>query len=229
MAGLSLGLTREQMEKKEAYQYVKAEWTKLRPRPVMMLGMLRDKLHGKLLQDDENKFAFVVPHTTRNIRPNEIDGQDYHFVSREDMQVAIDNKEFIEAGVYKDNLYGTSVDAVRAISRQKKFALLDVSGGAINNLLQHDIDPIVILIKMTDGGWLLQNGFAQDERQAELKFMKEKQTEEQFLEYCTQMVPVTSLDGVDDIKGAINRMIDEINKVPVVWKRIDRPSGLAKL
>ena len=49
MTGLSLGLTREQMEKKEAYQFVRPGWAYLRPRPVMMLGMLRDKLHGKLL------------------------------------------------------------------------------------------------------------------------------------------------------------------------------------
>ena len=229
MTGLSLGLTREQMEKKEAYQFVRPGWAYLRPRPVMMLGMLRDKLHGKLLQDNEEKFAFVVPHTTRPIRENEIDHQDYHFVTHAEMQKDIDDKKFIEAGVYKKNLYGTSVEAIRNIADQNKFALLDVSGGAINNLLQNNIDPIVILIKMNDGGWLLQNGFAQNEQQAEMKFIKEKQLEEQFLEFCTQMVPVTNLDSVEDIKIAINRMIDEIDKVPVVWKKIGRPETLPKL
>ena len=32
---------------------------------------------------------------------------DYHFVSRDEMEKAIDNKEFIETAEYSKNLYGT--------------------------------------------------------------------------------------------------------------------------
>lgn len=39
---------------------------------------------------------FIVSHTTREIRENEIDGVDYHFVSLEKFQNMISNNEFIE-------------------------------------------------------------------------------------------------------------------------------------
>ena len=39
---------------------------------------------------------FVVSHTTREIRENEVDGVDYHFVSLEKFQNMISNNEFIE-------------------------------------------------------------------------------------------------------------------------------------
>ena len=46
-----------------------------------------------------------------------MDGRDYHFVeSREQMERDIQNHLFIEAGQYNDNLYGTSVAAVKEVA-----------------------------------------------------------------------------------------------------------------
>ena len=57
--------------------------------------------------------------TTRERRPNEEPGRDYHFVaSREQMERDIQNHLFIEAGVYNDNLYGTSVASVKEVAEQ---------------------------------------------------------------------------------------------------------------
>ena len=59
------------------------------------------------------------PDTTREPRENEVDGQDYHFVSsREKMEQDIHNHFFIEAGQYNENLYGTSVQSVKDIANQ---------------------------------------------------------------------------------------------------------------
>ena len=57
--------------------------------------------------------------TTRSKRDYEVDGRDYHFVaSREEMERAIQNHMFIEAGQYNDNLYGTSVNSVREVAEK---------------------------------------------------------------------------------------------------------------
>ena len=53
---------------------------------------------------------FVVSHTTREIRENEIDGVDYHFVSLEKFQNMISNNEFIEFEEFNNNYYGTSIE-----------------------------------------------------------------------------------------------------------------------
>ena len=54
--------------------------------------------------------------TTRSRRDNEVDGRDYHFISREQMDQDINNHLFIEAGQYNNNLYGTSVASVREVA-----------------------------------------------------------------------------------------------------------------
>ena len=57
------------------------------------------------------------PDTTRARRDYEVDGRDYHFVeSRGQMEQDIQNHLFIEAGQYNDNLYGTSVAAVKQVA-----------------------------------------------------------------------------------------------------------------
>lgn len=55
----------------------------------------------------------VVTHTTRKMRENEVDGVDYHFVSKEEFQKMIDNDEFIEHVFYNGNNYGTSKKEVK--------------------------------------------------------------------------------------------------------------------
>lgn len=57
--------------------------------------------------------------TTREPRDGEVDGRDYHFVSSvEHMERDIQAHLFIEAGRYKNNLYGTSVRAVKEVAEQ---------------------------------------------------------------------------------------------------------------
>ena len=48
----------------------------------------------KKIQDSYNTFKVSVSHTTRKARPNEVDGVDYHFVSKQKFQQLIDEKAF---------------------------------------------------------------------------------------------------------------------------------------
>lgn len=66
--------------------------------------------------------------TTRPRKENEVDGREYHFVkSREQMEREIHMSLFIETGEYNDNLYGTSVQAVREVADRVSNGLLDFS------------------------------------------------------------------------------------------------------
>ena len=68
--------------------------------------------------DHVRSFCFP-PDTTRSAREGEVDGRDYHFVSSvEQMERDIQAHLFIEAGRYKDNLYGTSIKAVQEVANQ---------------------------------------------------------------------------------------------------------------
>lgn len=49
-----------------------------------------------------------ISHTTRPIRSGEVDGVNYHFVSREDFLTRLEEGEFLEYAEVFGNLYGTS-------------------------------------------------------------------------------------------------------------------------
>lgn len=57
-------------------------------------------------------FEKVIPYTSRNLRPGEKNGQDYNFVTLQQFQEMIKNKELFEWDFFNGNYYGTSIDIV---------------------------------------------------------------------------------------------------------------------
>ena len=66
---------------------------------------------SKLLSK-QNNYYISVSHTTRKPRINEIDSQDYHFVSEEKFKSLIKNNEFLEYAKVINNYYGTVKSSV---------------------------------------------------------------------------------------------------------------------
>lgn len=66
----------------------------------------------KALVDADNDLAVSVSHTTRAIRPGEIDGVNYHFVSEAEFSDLKDQGGFFEWAQVFDNFYGTSHQSV---------------------------------------------------------------------------------------------------------------------
>jgi len=62
----------------------------------------------KALLDAQPQVRVSVSHTTRGIRPGEVDGVNYHFVSREEFLERLERDEFLEHAEVFGNLYGTS-------------------------------------------------------------------------------------------------------------------------
>ena len=66
------------------------------------------------------KMTFVTSYTSRAIRPSEIEGKTYHYVSREEFENMRDAEKFIESAEYGGNYYGIPLDAVQdALSNDK--------------------------------------------------------------------------------------------------------------
>ena len=61
----------------------------------------------RLLLDRFPQMKLSVSATTREPRPGEEDGVDYHFLTPEQFQERIDNDEFLEWAEYAGNRYGT--------------------------------------------------------------------------------------------------------------------------
>ena len=62
----------------------------------------------KALLEAEPRVRVSVSHTTRAMRPGEVDGVNYHFVSREQFTTMLEQDAFLEHAQVFDNFYGTS-------------------------------------------------------------------------------------------------------------------------
>jgi guanylate kinase len=70
-------------------------------------GAGKTSLVRALLQSGVD-LSLSVSYTTRPARPEEVDGRDYHFVSREAFEQRLKQGEFLESALVYGNFYGTS-------------------------------------------------------------------------------------------------------------------------
>lgn len=87
------------------------------------------------------------PDTSRPPKSGEINGKEYHFVSREKMEEEIEAGKFIEYGEYKGNLYGTSSESVSSLINAGYVCLLNPHYQALKMLRTPQTKPYVIYIK----------------------------------------------------------------------------------
>jgi len=78
------------------------------------------------ISNDIGEYIFSISTTTRSIREGEVDGVDYHFVSKEDFIQDIENDNFLEYAVVHGNYYGTSLKPVRKALSEGKLVIFDI-------------------------------------------------------------------------------------------------------
>ncbi|HLF96768.1 MAG TPA: guanylate kinase [Methylococcaceae bacterium] len=80
----------------------------------------------KALHENVPGLAVSVSHTTRAMRPGEIDGQDYHFVAPAVFERMIAEGAFLEHARVFDNYYGTSQAAVEECLQRGEDVILEI-------------------------------------------------------------------------------------------------------
>ena len=93
---------------------------------------------SKKIQQKYQNFKISVSHTTRKPRPNEIDGIDYFFISKDKFQEKIKNKEFYEYAEIFGNYYGTSKETVLELLNNKNDILFDIDWQGTEQLSKYD-------------------------------------------------------------------------------------------
>ncbi|XP_030829769.1 guanylate kinase isoform X2 [Strongylocentrotus purpuratus] len=120
------------------------------PRPCVFCGPSgsgKSTLIKKLMDEHQDTFGFSVSHTTRNPRPGEQDGVDYHYTTREKMEKAIADGEFLESAQFSGNLYGTSKKAVQDVLAAQRICILDIEVQGVMSIKKTDLKPIYIFVK----------------------------------------------------------------------------------
>lgn len=110
-------------------------------------GTGKSTLLKLLFKEYENAFGFSVSHTSRAPRQGEVNGEHYHFSSKEKMQEEIEAGQFIEHAQFSGNLYGTSKKAVQDVLDQNKVCVLDLEEQGVRSLKGTDLNPLYVFVK----------------------------------------------------------------------------------
>uniref|UniRef100_A0A1Y1MLC4 MAGUK p55 subfamily member 7 n=2 Tax=Photinus pyralis TaxID=7054 RepID=A0A1Y1MLC4_PHOPY len=119
-------------------------------RPLVLIGapgVGRNELKRRLIVTNPDKYKTPIPYTSRAMKPGEVNGKEYHFVTREKMEEDIEATRFIEFGEYKGNLYGTSSESVKALINTNHVCILSPHYQALKMLRIPTLKPYIIYIK----------------------------------------------------------------------------------
>jgi guanylate kinase len=89
---------------------------------------------------------FSVSFTTRLPRPNEKEGEDYHFVSHSVFQKMVERNEFLEWAEVLGNRYGTPRPDLKKLKSEGMDLILDIDTQGAKLVLKEAAQPILIYI-----------------------------------------------------------------------------------
>ena len=92
------------------------------------------------LLSKKNSFFISISHTTRKPRPNEIDGNDYHFVNDDEFKRLIKNDEFLEYAKVFKNYYGTTRSPVIQKLEKKFNVIFDIDWQGADQIRNKKLD-----------------------------------------------------------------------------------------
>ena len=79
-------------------------------------------------------------------RDEELDGADYHFISRLQFEQDILARKFVEHGEYEKAYYGTSLGAIRSVVNSEKICVLNLHPQSLKILKSSDLMPYVVFV-----------------------------------------------------------------------------------
>jgi guanylate kinase len=101
---------------------------------------------ARLLLASDDGVAMSVSATTRPIRPGEVDGRDYHFVSDERFSEMVEQGAFLEWAHVFGHRYGTLKSEVLKTIEGGRDVLLDIDWQGTQQLKQVDPDIVRVFI-----------------------------------------------------------------------------------
>lgn len=108
-------------------------------------GAGKTSLLKALVQTDE-QVGVSVSHTTRAMRPGEVDGVDYHFVDWDTFSTMVGEGAFLEHAQVFDNYYGTSESGIRDQLSAGRDVILEIDWQGAGQVRERFQDAVSIFV-----------------------------------------------------------------------------------
>uniref|UniRef100_A0A669Q250 Membrane palmitoylated protein 4 n=1 Tax=Phasianus colchicus TaxID=9054 RepID=A0A669Q250_PHACC len=193
-------------------------------------GVGVNELRRRLIASNPREFQSAVPHTTRVQKSYEMNGREYHYVSKETFENMVYSHRMLEYGEYKGYMYGTSIDAVRTVLDEGKICVIDLEPHGIQIARTHELKPYIIFIKPSSISCMRQtrkNARIITDYYVNMKFKEEdlqemedsaKKMEAQFGQFFDQVIVNDNLQEASaQLLSAVHHAQDEPQWVPAIW------------
>ncbi len=100
----------------------------------------------KALMARHSNMRFSVSATTRSIRPGEVDGVHYHFMTKADFETLIARDALLEYASYADNYYGTPLDPVMEGVARGEIVILEIEVQGAQKVMNRLKDAVSVFI-----------------------------------------------------------------------------------
>jgi guanylate kinase len=160
----------------------------------------------KELRVQVDGFSVSISHTTRTMRPGEIDGVDYFFTNSEKFEEMIAAGEFLEYAKVFGNYYGTAQATVEnALSAGKDVLLeIDWQGARQIKKLLPDCQSLFILPPSREALWQRLQKRGQDNAETIERRMRESISEmSHFSEYDYLIINDDFNQAVDEMRSIV--------------------------
>ena len=108
-------------------------------------GVGKSTVVQRLMEQNPN-LQFSVSATTRPMRPSDVEGKTYYFVSRDTFEAMIADKQFFEYAEFVGNYYGTPIAPIDAALSEGKDILLDIEPVGALNVKRLRPDAVLIFL-----------------------------------------------------------------------------------
>lgn len=170
-------------------------------------GVGKGTVRSAIFQDNPFGYVYSISATTRQMREGEVDGKDYHFISRQAFENLIEEDALLEHAEYVGNYYGTPMANIEENLANGKdvFLEIEVQGALKVREKVNREDAIFIFLappNLTElEGRLVDRGT--DDKAVIYERMQKAREEIEMMQYYDYVV-------VNDI---VSKAVDKINAI----------------
>ena len=170
----------------------------------------------KALLGSSSKLSVSVSHTTRKPRKGEINGENYHFVSKERFGEMIANNDFVEHAEVFGNMYGTARSNIKKKLEANIDIILEIDWQGARQVRENMPNSISIFILPPSKNVLLQRltDRGQDDEETISKRMKNSESEMSHYDEFEYLVINDQFDSaLNDLKAIIQDCNNDIKNI----------------
>ena len=173
-------------------------------------GVGKGTVINEFMKRNSDNFILSVSCTTRNPRPNEIEGVNYFFISKEEFEKNIEEDKFLEYAQFAENYYGTKKKYIKEKIEQGYNIILEIETNGALQVKEKMPQAVLIFIAPPSVEELenrLRGRHTEDEATIQKRLAQVKIELERSLKYDYTVINDSVERAVEEIESIVRKNV----------------------